>query len=604
MNKRIVILLLTVFCFFNLYAHDDSAVAQEYVKWVRQAIDEERWSDALTALERASDFALVSSDISYLLAFVQSRFPITISRIIIVDNLNKAIDTNRWVFYNENQALLLRAEHLIVMRDYNGALDSLYEIGASGETAGGRQVNADTYVLYLLALRGLAADPLNAHELAYFRSGVLSSMDRFPRDPRPLSIFFQYARGRMPQMFDLPDIVAEPDLFRVFQEFPPDGDVNLLELALRRLPFLLEADPELAWMAAPLMRDLEAARRLLASYRSGSLSKTQDEIFIPNPASIPPALNLGLIDDNTAIEELFAEAAEGKEQVINKDIALDVYNLLRSEEGRELFTRKLLAFSGFITCDDNRDGYINNMAYYRSGVLRDFAVDTNQTNIFDLWISFGTEGAPYSAKYPVLGHSTTAQVQWERYPSVKQVTLDGEIFQFAPAGFLYAPVAFIELGGSNKLKGISFPVMSRQAMSLTRHVLISSCSSLTRPSLEIDDAIETIYLNNGVLVQVIETYKGQQVSITEFDRGLPVIQYIDLDLDGRMETIRRFRYPPQNYVWRDLLDYRRLIASSESDWSGDGRHKTREVYLPDGSVVYSFDMDGSGEMNYETGTQR
>jgi len=54
-----------------------------------------------------------------------------------------------------------------------------------------------------------------------------------------------------------------------------------------------------------------------------------------------------------------------------------------------------------------------------------------------------------------------------------------------------------------------------------------------------------------------------------------------------------------------LFDYRRLIESSESDWSGDGKFKTMEVYLPDGSVVYYFDMDGSGTWTYsETGNQR
>jgi len=72
-----------------------------------------------------------------------------------------------------------------------------------------------------------------------------------------------------------------------------------------------------------------------------------------------------------------------------------------------------------------------------------------------------------------------------------------------------------------------------------------------------------------------------------------------------METIRRFRRPPPGYEPENILDYRRLIASSESDWSGDGTYKTKEVYLPDGSVVYSFDMDGGGEMNYsETGNKK
>jgi hypothetical protein len=55
------------------------------------------------------------------------------------------------------------------------------------------------------------------------------------------------------------------------------------------------------------------------------------------------------------------------------------------------------------------------------------------------------------------------------------------------------------------------------------------------------------------------------------------------------------------------FNYRLLIASSESDWTGEGRFMTGEVYLQDGSVVYSWDMDGSGIMNYsemEAGNQQ
>jgi hypothetical protein len=87
-----------------------------------------------------------------------------------------------------------------------------------------------------------------------------------------------------------------------------------------------------------------------------------------------------------------------------------------------------------------------------------------------------------------------------------------------------------------------------------------------------------------------------QISVTEFERGSPVIQYVDMDMDGRMETIRRFRPPSPDF--QENFDIRKLLASSESDWTGDGHHKTGEVYREDGSVVYTWDMDRSGVMNY------
>jgi len=550
----IIIFLLTI----NVYA-DDSDAAQQYVQWIQQAMNEDRWTDAKAAALRAWDFANVSSDIPYLLAVIQSHFGEERNRIVAV--LDVAIEVNRWVAYNENHALLLKAEKLIALRNYESALNCLEQLPAI-DAAGDAAIRTETIMLYLLALKGMALDPINTNELVQFRRQVLLAMDRYPRDPRPLRIFFSYASNH------------------AVSSRVGAADINMLELALRRLPFLLEIDPELSYIAAPFVHDIEDARRLVASYRSVHVK--------PNPASIPVALNLGLINDNTAIDELFQDNENSE---INKDILLDVYRLLRSEEGREYFTHKLHSFSGLIFKDEDNDGYIDTRVVYNSGNIQSLVYDRIQNNVFDFKVNFSAEGAPVTASIP-------ASITWERYPSVKQAVLSNETFTFAPAYFNYAPVSFVEIGGSNNISGLSYPELMFHNIEITRHTLLSFCSSITRPSLEIEGAIETIYMDRGVILQAVETLNGQQVSVTEFERGLPAVQYIDLDLDGRMETIRRFRRPYHDYVWESLLDYRRLIASSESDWLGNGLYKTMEVYLPDGSIVYLYDMDGSGEMNY------
>jgi hypothetical protein len=588
-------LIMFLFIVYGAYAQvqhipggrDDTEVALQYLNWVQQVIDEGRWNDAAAALVRVSDFENVSSDISYLQAITNNHF--RADRIIIANNLENAIETNRWVIYNENYALVLKAEMLIAMREYYNALAYLNRIGERGEAASSAQMRADMAILRLLALRGIG----NTLALEQFRSQILIAMDRFPRDPRPLRIFFEYANNRQPELSDL-----------------PQSDINLLEQILRRLPFLLETDPELAWMAAPFMRDIDAARRLVASYRAGGIPHIRNRDFRPHPGSIPVALNLGVIGDFEAAQELFSgsrgfnnplppEFVPDGNPVLDKRIIIDTYNLLRSEEGRNFFTQRLLSFTGTIFADDDNDGYIDSHVYYNSGIIQGFAFDRLQNNIFDLQISM-VDGVPSNARVRLSGQFIFANINWERYPAVEQITLGNEIFRFGPADFQYAPVSFIELGGCAALSGILFPVPAHQYIDLTYRTLLSFCSSLSRPSTEIDGAIETIYMNRGVALQAVETLNGRQVSVTEFERGLPVIQYIDLDLDGRMETIRRFRTPgtQQDYAWQDSLDYRRLIASSESDWVGNGRHMTREVYLEDGSIVYYFDMEGTGQWTY------
>ena len=568
--------LLSAGIFSGLYAQPkntgwgDAEVARQYVDWARQAIDEDRWDEASAALERAADFANVSSDVSYLLAIARSHNKT--SRTGVVEALNTALETNRWITYSKNHALLLKAEQLIAMREYDGALSAI------GQTA----ESADAAMLRLLALRGLALETApgydSAQALARFRSLMLSAMDRYPRDTRPLRIFFEYARNRNPEPSEL-----------------PSGDFELLELALRRLnPFLLETDPDLAWMAAPFMRNTEEARRLVAAYRA--------QMAKPLAASIPSALNLGLVGDIDAVEELFSA------QTLEKNLIIDVFNLLRGEEGRNLFTKKLLSFSGVINSDDDRDEFIDSAALFNSGVIREFAYDRDQSNDFYLRISFDAGGVPVSSEYPSAGEAK-AQVKWERYPSVERITLDKELFEFRPADFQFAPIKFIELCGSQTYSGLAFPVILPQYIEVTRRSLVSFCESMTRPSAEFDGAQEQIFFKSGIPLRSVETIDGKQVSVMEFEGGLPVVQRLDMDVDGRMETLRRFRRPGANFLLTEageMFDFRSLIASTESDWAGDGRFKTGEVYRQDGSVVYSWDMDGSGEMNYsetETGKE-
>ncbi|MCL2180381.1 MAG: hypothetical protein FWB83_04550 [Treponema sp.] len=599
MNKLsacpLLVLLFMYTCFstygqpvFSDLLQGDAAAAQRYVNWARTAINEGRNREALAALQRASDFADVSSDVSYLLAVARLSFlNENETRITVVQALDRAVQTRRWVNYNEGQALLLKAEQLTAMRDYSGVIRCLNHLREADGFPFTQQMAADAAMLQLLTLRGMAfsgrAEYDSVNALSQFRSQMLSAMDRYPRDPRPLKIFFEYARNRNPEISGL-----------------QESDVNLLELVLRRLPFLLERDPELAWMAAPFMRDIEAARRLTASYRSGSLSSGS---FKPAAASIPAALNLGLIDDRDAVDELFDLNSDNAELQLDKNILTDVYALLRSEEGRDYFTRALLSFSGVIYSDDDRDGYIDSRASYRDGIIQEYEFDMIQSCAFDTRIVL--ESVPVYAVVPVSGLNGYAHVSWERYPSVDNTVLvisgRRETYRFRPADFQYAPVEFLEIGGSGALAGLLYLAPASSLTGLTRRALVSNSSAITRASVEIAGAEETFYMERGIPLRSVETLNGQNVSLTEFERGYPVIQYIDLDQDGRMETIRRFRLPSSDL---QFLDYHSLRKSSQSDWSGDGRFMTGELYLEDGSVVYTWDMDGSGQMNYsQSGNQ-
>jgi len=526
----------------------DPVMAEKYLLWAENAIGEGRWSQAHAALERAVDFADVSSDISYLLALARSHEDK--SRRLVLESLQRAIGTGRWKRYNEAHARLMEADQLIALRRYAAALNTLVVYkNIAGETA-------DAALLRLAALKGLIdhrTEPRPASVAlpvqVEFRRRMLETMDSYPRDPRPLRILFNYA--------------GERELER--------DDAALVEIALRRLPFLLEADQELAWMAAPFITDTAEARRLVAAYRAGSLKSRQYADFKPHPASIIQALNLGLIDDSGATEELFSESTLDKEHIA------DVGKLLRGEEGRDYFTQKLHSFTGAIIENEDRDDYPESRAVYHQGNLQEYYYDADQDGVTDMFIMF-IAGAPQQAELPAM------LIYWERYPLVKRAVVESETYLSAPGGLSFSPIILEELGGSGKYAGLLFPRRNSRGQSISRRVISSYASSVQRPSAEFEGGVEQILLNRGIPVRAEVMLNNTIVSVTEFENGRPVVQRLDMDLDGRMETVRHFDES--------------VMRASESDWYGGGVFGSAELYREDGSVVYSWDLDGDGTREY------
>ena len=209
----------------------DSAVAERYAKWANDTIIKGQWSAALAGLERAADFSDVSSDISYLLALARSHEKK--DRGSVLQALNKAFYIDNWHIYGPESARLLKAENLIAIKAYREAMAELSMVRSSPEQA----------VLTLKALY-YSKDGI-------FHRFITETLDRYPRETGPARILFEYLSN---------EVAAGRN--------PGGEDIKLLELVIRRLPVLLLTDPDLAWMAAPFMRDGAEAKRQIQAYRA------------------------------------------------------------------------------------------------------------------------------------------------------------------------------------------------------------------------------------------------------------------------------------------------------------------------------------------------
>jgi hypothetical protein len=533
----------------------DERAAERYLLWAETALEAGRRAEALEALERGADFSSESSDLSYLLA--RFRYEEGQPLAAVREALGRALEAGRWNRCRAEDARLLEAEVLIRLRSYEGALEILAGLPRS----------AGDLRLRLQASRFLP-------DRGAFRRLLAEALDRYPRESWPLRVFFEDGAERL----------------------PGGNEGDLAALVLRRLPLLLEDDPDLAWLSFPFIRDLEEARRLVAAYRAAGGR---------NPAALPAALSLGLISEEGAVGELFEYSRRETEIRMDKALVLQTGELLLTAGARELFKRNFLRFSGVITEDADGDGYAEALVRYREGQIAEYAYDGDQDNRPELLAFFGA-GVPFRAEVAVplelagAGRGE-ALVRWEEYPAVLESSLGGVRYIPRPRDFFYAPFQLRELGGT----GLLFPGGDPRRIALSPRTLLSFASALERPSGEFTGALERVELNRGVPERAREYLDGRLVSETEFVQGRPVLQRIDLDLDGRLETVRRFRPGGGGGEFPALFpgDYAGEIESSESDWDGDGIFETGERYgyqgppgsgAPGERVIRSWDIDRDG----------
>jgi hypothetical protein len=314
-------------------------------------------------------------------------------------------------------------------------------------------------------------------------------------------------------------------------------------------------------MASPFIRDAEEGRRMVMAYRA---------VNKPLLKSIPISLKLGVIDEETALDELFGPSSSPL------DIALldKAWELLRFDNAKSMFKNYLASYTGIITEDSDGDGIPEITVMYTRGMLEYSFNDMNQDGIQDLIIYYEA-GVPARGVALLPPESTTeiyfaassrkqAAILWERYPSILEVQLDGAKYIPRPLDQFFNPVRFVDLFDSGTL----FPRWDPLNPPFTHRVLVLQSLRVERPSLEFRGGIEVVELNQGIPVRAREYVGSLMVSETDFLRGRPQHQKVDLDFDGKMDTVRFFtkEYRPVELeeLWDFDRNYDRVVTVN--DW--------------------------------------
>jgi hypothetical protein len=449
------------------------------------------------------------------------------------------------------------------------------------------------------------------------------ALDRYPRDPRPVRILLDLAgQGSRESYYAGSSSGGAGDVPGGGAWLPDPAEMELVTLALKRLPILIKEDPELAWMAAPFVRDIDEARRLVLAYRAeGGASRR------PALASLPISLHLGVIGEEQALEELFTPPPVSADLSpwgfpedpdssgilpaagLDRRLLEEIWGLFRNEASRDRFARNLEDYSGVISFDGNKDGIPEEYVVYEKGMPLDYRLDQDQDGLADLAVHFEA-GEPRDASVRALPGAALpiklggypgsrgwqggafvfprrdedrrlTRLRWEQYPSVLEAEQEGVRYLPRPLSFFFAPQRFRELCGSRLL----YPEGEFQG-GFSRRSLASAALFIERSSREFAGGIERVELEKGIPLRAREYLGETLVSETAFFQGKPQFQTADLDMDGRRETIRRFRQTPRRggapegreEDALDFLDYTGDLEYAESDWDGDGIFEMRQYF--------------------------
>jgi len=513
-------------------ADGDGAVAARYFEYALAAAVDGRWMEAEETLSRASDFSDVSSDVSYLLALARLKNDKPVGAAL--EAVVRAIEADRWRRYTAENGRLLEGECLVSIRSFDQALSVVSRCADSPDSAWVR----------LRAYKGQG-------DFTRYRAVMRDALDSYPNDTRFVRLLF---------------VSLDPKV-------ASDGDLALAETAVARLPFLIDSDPLLGVLAYPFIRDREERRSIIAAYRAESNL---------SPLSIAPALDQGLISDADATSELFANAK------IDLAVLRSVFGLLRSDESRSFFSRTSAAYTGTIVEDSDMDARPESKTTYVNGFVSSFAFDADQDGIPELSVEF-LDGLPKTASIAAAlspdapadvlsdskrlparpirtGELIRADIVWARFPYAESAGLNGIRYTYPPKGFPLAPLRLVRLVSAGDVR---IPAADFLAFRLTDRSLLSFASSIEREGSLADGSVEHIDFVRGVAIRATETVGGRLIARTEFEKGRPAARHIDMDLDGRMETIQRFRFSPNDGA---------VIDRVEIDENGDGKIDHAEQY--------------------------
>lgn len=508
----------------------DEAISASLVESARSVLSLGYSAEAIGLVEEALSFRPADSDANYLRTLIGAS--IGEAPALSLARLEQALASGNFRLYRREDARLMYASLLARTRRPEEALRFLQGLPASAEA------------LFVETRARLA---LNDDSGA--RTAALSSLRRFPSDPRSVLAWLQNR--------------PRPNQTR--------ADAELVAAAFAAMEALKELDTSILIALAPYAATVDEARLLVREFRA--LGGQSDRATVL-------ALEYGLINEERAIGEIFSGGRPVSVEQLSR-----LFRALASADGRGRFNSAFASFSGTVFDDATRDGIPESMVLYDNGAPLEWTLDENQDGIAEMNAVFG---ADVPVELSLRSGSTRLVVEYASWPYASRVSYsdaDGtRRYSLGPAALWLPMIDMVAIGAGGPffVARNRTPVPAEKAVAAAAHAVQRSGPDTASVSAE---------LYQGQATRAWWTDQAGMSGIMVFDMGFPVQEAIDADGDGRYETRRVWNRGPMGLPFAAWL---------ETDLDGDGIYEYRETLSGPRIQSWDYDLDGAVDMTLET----
>jgi hypothetical protein len=469
----------------------------------------------------------------------------------------------RFLQYSQNDASRLLAHILIRTKRSPEALTLIARPA----------LDADSDTLYLRAQALRAMGNTDA-----FLSTLDSSLDRFPSDARIVRELLSYA-ARVPRT---------------------EAIASRIRRVEGRLGYYRYLDPELIRMLVPF-RASEADRRdLLLEYRA--MGKR-------NPAAVPAALELGILDDAAASTEFFSFPA------LSWADLRELRSLLRDDAGRSAFANAFAGYSGKIGYDSDGDGFYETLTTYNKGEIEEWALDFDQDGVPEADFRF-RENLPDSGKMQLSG--AEAYIEYGTYPYLSKIRFSTAAgmreYLFSPDALAF-PVVALSVEANGKAGNEYAPQRTTQGVP-TDTACAAAAYRVTERSAAASEPVRITDVDKGIPVRSLIRTEDGRSGILVYRNGHPLYELADMDGDGLFEsryfydtdatfTVGSGKQPAPSrfegdfdldgaFEYHEDLNFPFLRTW---DYNGDGRIDAQASALKEGGELWEFSRRFDGRLD-------